>query len=473
MTVLFGESPTTAGGTSVTVNAGASVAPGTYNVSISGSQPGLTPTPAPATLAVTVIAPPATTATTIPFCANETPVWFAYQNEGFLWQPVAASGGSFSFAATDRVSIAFAYTEGTASDVRFYSATRAELAGIGLDCAGTKNHPGTTAGVGTSQLGVVALGGTLDVTSGNAFLLEGVVDAPLDLVATRGSIANGQFTGDRMVIRRGVNLANDMSIPLIDYMGSESVATTTNGVTINGIEAGETVYMENVFQGTTRTWGVVGTSESTSSAHTLYSAPAASLVAGDLHELYVDAFNSQGTVAHTLVTYFGAPGDRTETLGPLLNIPTISATLVAPYLRERAQLASQTEYPTAARFVYLQGTVSAPKYISVVITAAHHGSTPTSWDVLIPDVSSVPGFNSGWMHTSGPTVTYSAEAFSAPGALLFGAPASLGQTLKFAYRESSASSAVSPALRAAGARRRAMVDGRRGLLDPTPQYLRR
>src|SRR5688572_27371502 len=43
MTVTFGESPTTASATSVTIAATASVAPGTYNVSIAGLQPGLTP----------------------------------------------------------------------------------------------------------------------------------------------------------------------------------------------------------------------------------------------------------------------------------------------------------------------------------------------------------------------------------------------------------------------------------------------
>lgn len=473
MTVLFGESPTTAGATSVAVAASASVAPGAYSISISGSQPGLSPTPAPAVLTVTVIAPPPTAPITIPFCANEMPAWFAYQNEGFLWQAVAPSGSSFNFAATDKVSVAFAYAAGGASDVRFYSATRSELAGFtGLDCPGPKSHPGTTANVGAGQIGIVSLGGAFDVVSGNSFLLEGVADRPLDLVAARGVVTNGQFTADRMVVRRGVNVANGVSIPLVDYTGAESVTPVTNTLTVGGVEPSETVYMENVFRGTSGTLGLLGTSQSTSNSHTLYFAPASSLVAGDLHELYVDAFNSQGSIAHTMVTYLAAPGDRTETLGPLLPTPTVSATLVAPYLRERMQLASQSEYPTAVRFAFRQGSTTS-KDVAMVVTAAHLGATPATWDLLVPDVSYVTGFNTAWMHTSGPTVTHSAEAFAAPGTVLFGAQPAAGQTVKLAYRESTAPSAVSPALRLSSARKRSLGASRRGLLHPAPQYLRR
>lgn len=474
MTVSFGESPTAAGATSVTVAAGGSVAAGTYDISISGTQPGLTPTPAPATLAVTVIAPPSTSNISIPFCADEVPAWFAYRNEGFLWQPVTTSGSAFTFAATEKVSIAFAYAFGNASDVRFYNATRAELAGItDRDCAGPKSHAGTTANIAAGQTGLVTLGGAFDIVTSNAFLLEGVADRPLDLVATRGILASGQFTPDRMVIRRGINLANNASIPVVDFAAAESVVPASNALSVSGVESNETVYVENVFHGTTVTTGLLFTSENTSSTHTMYSAPAASLTAGDVHALYIDAFNGSGTAAHTLVTHFASTGDRVETLGPLLTSPTVTAALIAPYLRERGQLQSQSDYPTAARFVYLQGTSGAPKFVVVVTTAAHLGALPSTWDITVPDVSGVAGFNTGWMHTSGPGITFSAEAFSASGSLLFGAAPSVGDVVRLAYRESTASSAISPALRAAGSRMRSISDAKRGVLDPPPQYLRR
>ena len=474
MTVAFGESPTTSTSTSVTVAATASVAPGSYNISISGSQPGLTPTPTPAVLAVTVTAAPATTNVSMPFCASGMPVWFAYQNDGYLWQRVTPTGNAFNFAATDKLAIAFVFQNGAASDARFYLATRSELAGItDRDCLGSKSHPGTTNNVSATQTAIVSMGPGFEVVSNNAYLMEGVPDRALDLVGTRGTLTSGLLTPDRMVIRRGVNIANGTSIPVIDFQGAESVVPASNNLSVAAMEAGEAVYVENVFQGTTATTGLMFSSQSTSNTHTMYAPPAASLVAGDLNELYIDAFNASGTVAHTLVTYFSTPGDRTETLGPLLTVPTVTVAATSPYVRERGQLASQTAYPTAARFVYLQGAASSNKYVVVVVTAAYLGGVPATWDVIVPDVSGVTGFSNSWMHVTGQNTAFSGEAFSAPGGLLFGQTPTVGQSVKFAFRQSTVSTSVGSALRASTAQRRSALDSRRGILNPPPQYLRR
>ena len=475
MTVSFGESPTTSGATSVSIAATASVAPGSYNISISGTQPGLTPTPPAATLAVTVISPPATTAMSIPFCSTNMPAWFAYQNDGYLWQRVTATGTNFSFAATNKLAIAFAFTNGSASEVRFYFATRAELAGISdRDCAGPKNHPGTTANLGATQTGIVALGPAFELVSANAFLLEGVPDRPLDLIGARGTLVNGNsFTPDRIVLRRGVNLANNASVAQVDYTGAESLAPASNTLSVAAMEPGENVYIENVFQGSTWTTGLMFSTQATTNTHTMYSAPAASLVAGDISELYIDAFNTSGTVAHTMVTYFSTPGDRIETLGPLLTVPTISSGGSVPYVRHRGQLTSQTAYPSAARFTYLQGQSPAQKFVVVIQTAGYLGATPATWDVMVPDVASVAGFNTSWMHTPGTNTAYAGEAFSDPGSLLFGGTPTIGQSVKFAFRQSSFQAAAGSALRADVAQHRNPLVSRGAILNPPPQYLRR
>jgi hypothetical protein len=474
MTVSFGESPTTASATTVTVAATGSVAPGSYNISISGAQPGLTPTPNAATLAVTVIAPPATVSMSVPFCQSNMPVWFAYLNDGFLWQRVNASGNSFTFNATEKLAIAFTFQNGGASDVRFYFATRSELAGItDRDCVGTKNHTGTMTNVGAGQTALVAMGPAFEVASGSSFLLEGVPDRALDLVSTRGTVSGGQFTPDRMVVRRGVNLATSTAIPAIDFQAGDSFAPVSNTLSIAGVEAGENVYSENVFQGTTATSGLVYTAEGTSGVQTMHSVPASVLGAGDMSELYIDAYNTQGTVAHTLVTYFGAPADRTETLGPLLTTPTVTVASTAPYVRERGQLSSQSAYNTAARFVFLQGSSPNTKFVVVVQTAGYlGGALPATWDLTVPDLTGVTGFTTTWMHASGQATAYSAEAFSAPGSTLFGGLPTVGQVIKFAFRQSTVSTSVGAALQASSPRSRA-TQTHRGILNPPPQYLRR
>lgn len=473
MTVSFGESQTSAGSTTLTIAASASVAPGSYNVSVSGSQPGLTPTPTPATLAVTVIAPPSTASISVPFCASNVPVWFAYLNEGFLWQRVTTTGNAFTFSATEKLGIAFTFQTGSASDVRFYFATRSELAGItDRDCAGPKNHPGTMTNVTTEQTAIVAMGGAFEVANANTFLLEGVVDGPLDLVSTRGAVNSGLLTPDRMVVRRAVNLANNASIPVIDFLGGDSFAPVSNTLNVAGLEAGENLYSENLFQGSTTTSGLIYTTEGSSNVQTMYSVPASVLAAGDLHELYIDAFNFSGTVAHTLVTYFTTPGDRTETLGPLLTTPVVTVAATSPYLRARGQLASQSAYNTAVRFIFLQGASPSQRFIHVVVTAAHLGAMPATWDVVVPDLAGVAGFSTAWMHTGGQTTAFASEAFSAPGATLFGGLPTVGQSIKYGYRQSSAATSVGTALREATVRSRA-THARRGMLNPAPQYLRR
>jgi hypothetical protein len=459
MTVSFGESPTTASATAVTVAATGSVAPGSYNVSIAGTQPGVS-NPTPVTLAITVVTASATTSMSIPFCATNVPTWFAYQNDGFLWQRVTATGNAFTFPATDKLAIAF-YDAGR-SQVNFYLATRSELSGLSDRECGTKNHPGTTSNAGT-QGAIVTMGPEIALVSNNAFLMQGVPDGPLDLIATRGTIVGPLLTPDRLVIRRGVNLASSVSIPIIDYLGAESVAPVSNTLSISGLEPGETVYSENVFQGTTWTYGLVYSTDGSSSAQTMYSVPAASLVPGDISELYIEAFNSTNTIARILLTYFSAPSNRVESLGPLLTNPTVTVAASAPYVRERGQLPSQTAYPTAVRFVFLQ---NPDKFVYLVVTAAHLGGVPATWDATVPDVSGVPGFNTTWMHSAGQTTAYSAEAFSAPGSTFFGGLPTIGQTIKLAYRQSSVATSVGSALRAATAQGRATVERRRGIPNP-------
>src|SRR5207253_9424497 len=122
-------------------------------------------------------------------------------------------------------------------------------------------------------------------------------------------------------------------------------------------------------------------------------------------------------------------------------------------------------YPTAARFVFLQGSGPSSKFVVIVATASYLGAVPATWDITVPDVSGVAGFNSAWMHATGLSTAYSAEAFSAPGSLLFGGLPSVGQVIRFAFRQSSVSTTVGSALRASAAERRSAFDPRRGLPD--------
>jgi hypothetical protein len=88
------------------------------------------------------------------------------------------------------------------------------------------------------------------------------------------------------------------------------------------------------------------------------------------------------------------------TLGPELNLPTVSVVTTTPYRRMRTQLTRQAEYPNFWRITYVQGSQLGmnPNLRSVTITMTdNYLGGATAIDVSIPDFSGL----SGWMNTWG------------------------------------------------------------------------
>ena len=462
----FASSPTTSGSTAVSFSAASGAVPGAYNVTITGDAAGISQQQASVTL--NIVPPPATASLSVTFC--DSPAWFAYQNEGYLWQTASPVGGVYTIQATPTLAIAYVYAASDRTDFFVNYATRSELgARTSDDCTGPKTLTGTIAGASTGQSAVIAMGAANAPASQSSpnFTITGVADRSLDLVAMKGLInihpAFNYYTGvtpDKLLIQRALNPANGASLGTLDFAAQGFSPAASNQVIANVLPS-DSLHIANTFRSVTGTKGVIQVLEPTATSNTLYSVPADKFVAGDLHELLVQAYSAD--VERRLYSYLGALADRTDTLGPTLSSPTVTVISASPYVRFRGQLAVQPEYPSLAQFGYGQSG-TPDRLVYVAVTAGFLGATPAStWDVAIPEFGSVAGLNSSWLLSSA-LVGYLAEADGGPGEVLLGGKPSIGDFQRWGIRYGSTGAVLRAGFRDAWKR-----GGRGG----GPQYLRR
>lgn len=461
----FAESPTTVTSSVLTLTATTGVAPGTYPATITATSPGLSSQTTP--ISIVVIAPPSTASVSIPFCSNDLPRWFAYQNEGYNWQQVLPTGSAFNFSATQRVSIAYVYVGGGDTQINVFSVLRDEVSSSNdRDCAGSRSYSGSIAGSASGQTARVTMGtaGASATATTPTFTLNGVAARPLDLVATLGTLSGDYLKPDKMIVRRSLDMGTGATIPVLDFAAAEAFAPAATSLTVQGLLAADFVELQNTFWTTTSTFGAAHSAQLTASASTLYSVPAAQLIAGDLHELYIDASQSTSSQlqGRSYVEYFAAPADRTVQMGPTINVPSITTVTVSPYARVRGVITSQADYGSFMEFAYIQDISSGSRIVLVGTSAAYLGGTPATWDITAPDLTGTAGFLSSWMLEPNQSTVYFVEGFAGRTPLLFGALPQPSEIARLGYR--AALTSTSQLYRV----REMQRAGRR-----LPQYLRR
>lgn len=458
VTALVSPSATVGGSAALTIAAAQNAVVGSYALQVSGTAPGLATQTT--TISLNVIAPPSTAPFSMPFCANSIPSWFAYKNEGFPWQQLSPTSNTFSFSATAKVAVAYAFVISNASTnqtrLQVLYADRSELAAQSdRDCAGSKTLNGSIVGATTGQSVRVSMGAAVATPTAASpnYTLSGVADRALDLVATNGVITNqGNLvvTPDRMVIRRALNPTTGSSISALDFPGESFVPATSN-LTIANTTAGDQFDLFNTLWTSTATYGLVHAVHLHAPSTTVYSVPASQMQPGDLHELLVEAYQSDllgFTYGRINVAYVGAIADRTETLAAVLSTPTVTTLASSPYLRLRGLLPVQAEYTAASQFGFFQdGGASADRLVFVAVTSAFLGAVPNAnWDVAIPDFGIIFGLNTNWMLAPGPVI-YQVVAYSGRSPVLFGAVPVAGDVVRVAYRVLTTSALLTAGIR--------------------------
>ncbi|MDQ3950398.1 MAG: hypothetical protein M3282_08625, partial [Gemmatimonadota bacterium] len=169
----------------------------------------------------------------------------------------------------------------------------------------------------------------------------------------------------------------------------------------------------------------------------------------------LDVSASSADGLREVVHSYRAPTNKTLTLGPMVNAPSIFIEVSVFHLgiRPHARVASQPEYSTAMAVEYLQAlNQQSVKVVIVMTTAAYLGGRPGTWTLTVPDLSSA-GYQTSWGLQAGDGDSdWSVTGFEGNATLLLGGPAADGATLVSATRLSpgsllSVQASIAPAAR--------------------------
>ncbi|HTK53801.1 MAG TPA: hypothetical protein VL308_18035 [Gemmatimonadaceae bacterium] len=469
VTAVFDPAAPTTNASTLTLTASATAATGTATVTIHGNATGLNEQTT--TLALTVNAASGGSGnTSLEFCtADQTPIWLAFQDgANGTWARVNPSGPKFQFNITQaKAGVAYvtstpsagvasaprslairlvgylqremllrnrptraSYSYAAQSLATGYSLTilygsQAELNGRGTNLClpgSGKTVNGTVAGVSLAQMqsASISLGSsTTSATSAGTFQLTDVPDGALDLVAARSTTNTTTFVTsvDKMIIRRGVNAANNATLPVLDFGAAEAFEPVQATLTIGNLGTDVATVFTNYFTaaGSGAAGATVGASILPSAGpFTYYGVPASKQIAGDLHLALAIAFPDLTTLDQERVAalYFKDPTDRTVTLGAALPAQTVSAAATAPYVRFRATGPIPADYGKLLDLEFTQP--SATRSVSIIASESYLTGGAT-YDITVPDFSGVAGWDNNWGPKTGSATDWRVSTYGFTG----------------------------------------------------------
>ena len=444
VTAEFDANPVTGSSASFDVVVGAGVTTGSYRFALTATGNGVQANTVVIALLVTANQP---TRITLEYCTEAAPLWVASQDGNGEWRQLLpdVQGGRTTYRrnfVTDRGGFATVRsTLGgaiTVLDVLF--GTPLELASASdtnpADCGGgvPRNLFGSVAGLDANESALISTGNVLraSVPSGQTtFHLSGVPSGPRDLLATRTTSLGGALAITSLLLRRNVDLPDGANIGTLDFRSAEAFAPATATVHVDGILTEGAITSTRLRTGNSDLLLTNLTDVPTSATRPYFALPENRLLAGDLQVLRVST-TGPSSESRDADLYFRSPTDRTLTLGSPLVAPTLSAVSTAPSLRVRASFAQQTEYDRLTSIVYEQGASSA--LVVVSLTPAYATMTG-GFDLIVPDLSHVAGFDPVWALVPGAQLLWSATRVGGTLPLGRDAVPADGSTRRSAFRK--------------------------------------
>lgn len=353
--------------------------------------------------------------------------WVAYQNDGGTW--ATPTGENFSIEATDRLTVAVATplsrASGATGSLSIYRLT-AEQAQAMFGCAapgvpfpGANKWSGVVSGLRGDTSGMLSAGkmtGWIANASHPAFTLGGVPDTAVDLLGVRIHYLASHWEPDVMIARPAQRLPNGATVPELNFDSLEAFPLQRSALTVRGVPMvyGFERYIPLVLQDELES----PTGEITLAGGTLtpfdpnvgpatyssgiFTVPAAKQWAPLTYSARIWVFtNADRPPASEIraTLYYRTPGDRTIAFPPAVSTPAISDEASSPYRRVRFDVASQPDYDAVMDVSFHD---SRNDYFELYATREYFGSTPATWSLSIPDLSSAPGFVSSWAPQPGP-----------------------------------------------------------------------
>jgi len=361
--------------------------------------------------------PPPPTSVAVAYCIQ--PAWVAFQDGDGAWtraQPVL-SGSNTTFRSEFSAGRGGIATLSRAGDnmtvLSVLYGTPAELVTAGdtnpRDCgpAPAKTLLGTVARLDTNETAFVSasFNSRVRVSVDRTFELKGLASGPRDLLATRTTRTDGSDVITRLVLRRGVDVPDSTTLPVLDFASAEAFAPAVANVSLDGLGAESAASGTRLLTDHDELAVSLLIGLTTDVTRPYVALPESQLLANDLQILAASVSAATTGSARSATLYFRTPTDRTLTLGAPLIPPTFSTVASAPALRLRAHFVPQGEYDRSAFVSYQQGTTT---FVAISMTAAYGALTGTGYDLVVPDLSGAVGFDPAWSLQAGGTVLWNA-----------------------------------------------------------------
>lgn len=353
--------------------------------------------------------PGSATTIEVPFCAGLEPAWVAFQDgEGAWAQALPTADGHKTVFRHDftanhgAIAAARHFGNGLTTLAVWYGAP-AELTAVG-DTAPSHCLPavsttllGSIAGLDTNEGARVSASALLSafIAPGDrSFVLGGLVPGPQSILATRTTRIDNVTSLTRMILRRTPALPDGATIPVLDFHSAESFAPAVANVTIEGVGPEGAILHTTLLTANSQSIVSFRTDAQNATTRPYDAVPSAQLAATDLQTLTATSspVANQPTSLRETTIYFRSPGDQTLALGPAISEPALSVVSTASPLRLRAVFPPSTVYDHLTSIAYQQG---ASTIVTAAMTAAY-ASLATGYDISIPDLSGVSGFDARW-----------------------------------------------------------------------------
>ena len=357
----------------------------------------------------------------VAFC--DTPTWVAFQDGDGAWTratPPTIAGAVSTYHhtfTTDRGGIAIARDfGGDLTALLIFYGTPDELPTMSATapaaCGATsfKTLRGKVAGIDTNEIARLTSGrGTegafVSIGTGPDFTIRGLSSGPHDILATRTRIVDGTVTLNGIILRRTPDLPNQTSLDPIDFKSTEAFFPASHSLTLTGPAATGA----SGFVGLRTVHGIddqlaAVTTTGSGTALQYAAIPDEHLDAGDLQSITMNAAPVGATVRSASV-YFRSARDQTLRFGVLPHAPALTVAATSPALRTSAEFSVDHDYDRLTSISYQQGQTT---FVTVSMTAAYAASHTNTYDLLIPALNDVDGFDSHWALKPGAPLLWTA-----------------------------------------------------------------
>lgn len=258
-----------------------------------------------------------------------------------------------------------------------------------------KTYLGNVAGLDSGDFAIIRGGSEAQALAfpGIEFELNVVPPGPQDILATRIARTGGHDTMTKIILRRGIDLADGATLPLLDFSSAEAFVPATANISLAGATAGgAAISTRLITSGFNSTYGVV-TGQDIGTIRPYFVVPEAQLLPGDLQVLNASGHGATPNSVRSASRFFRAVQDYTIGLGADVVPPTITTIATSPTLRLRAYFVNQAEYSRVASVSFQEDST---RVVSVSMTEDYALQIGGIYDLLIPELTGVAGFQPAW-----------------------------------------------------------------------------